>query len=288
MARTSAQSCGAIDAVLRRTRDPRDRRAVARLAAALSDRDGLARRLAPELARIAEGGSAEPRLAGIAQDGTRGVVLHRDARLTAMLLVVDADRSQEATIGFGAGHRLTVFHASSPVTIERYRCASGPGGRHGFAASSAPPCRSLGRRTMAAGDWLMTACECEAFRIVEAAGPVPLVRVEWRGASPLPARRYRWPGGGYQGMTMASEADARAQIMVSALRTMARRDAASAFASVVESEVFTLRWHAMRAWLAIDVDGALPALTTMARCDRHREVRCAALAALRLVRPLAA
>ena len=287
MARIGAQSQGALDALLHRTRDPRDRRAVARLAAALGDRDGLARRLAPELARIAEGG-AGTRLAGIAQEGTRGVILYRDATVTAMLVVVDADRSHDVTIGFGTGHRLTVFHASSPVTIERYRCAPGPGGRHGFEAGSAPPCRSVGRRSVAAGGGLMIEREREAFRIVEAAGPVPLVHVEWRGASPLPTRRYRWPSGDYQGMTMAAEADARAQVMVSALRTMARRDAAPALERVIASEVFTLRWHAMRAWLAIDAEAALPALVRMARGDRHREVRRAARAALRLVRPLAA
>lgn len=276
----------ALDALFSRTLDPLDRPAVERLAAALGDPAVLARRLAPELVRVAADPVAQPGLDGIEHDAMRGVVLYRDARLTAMLAVahIEAiDHRGSEVLSFGAGHTLTVFHARAPVTIELYRSLAGPGGRHRFAAARARACRAAGRREMHAGDWVMSARECETMRIIGARAPVPLVRVHWRDASPLPARRYRWPGGKYLGLTMASEEDARAQLMISALRVMECGDAAEALARVVESDVFTLRWHAMRAWLAIDAASALPVLTRMARSDRHPEIRRAATAAQRLV-----
>lgn len=281
----------ALDALFSRTVDPLDRPAVERLAAVLGDPAVLARRLAAGLARVAADPVAQPGLDGIEHEAMRGVVLYRDARLTAMLAVahIEAiDHRGPAVLNFGAGHMLTVFHARAPVTIELYRSLASSAGRHRFSAARAPACRAAGRREMRAGDWVMSARESETMRIVGARAPVPLVRVYWRGASPLPARRYRWPGGKYLGLTMAREEDARAQLMISALRAMECGDAAEALAGMVESDVFTLRWHAMRAWLAIDVASALPALARMARYDRHPEIRRAATAAQRMVDALAA
>jgi HEAT repeat protein len=68
--------------------------------------------------------------------------------------------------------------------------------------------------------------------------------------------------------------------MVSLLRIMDRTDAVPLLREILGHRHFYVRWHAMREFLALDAEAALPSLRAMARSDPHPEVRAAAAQAL--------
>jgi hypothetical protein len=72
------------------------------------------------------------------------------------------------------------------------------------------------------------------------------------------------------------DAGSRAQMMLALLRTMGRRDSAPVFAAQLQAGHFHARWQAMREFLALDAELALPHLQAMADGDPHDEVRTAA------------
>ena len=78
------------------------------------------------------------------------------------------------------------------------------------------------------------------------------------------------------GASSTDEASSRTQLMLALLRTMERTDAAPLFAEMVRGDHFYARWQAMREFLALDAELALPHLRAMAATDPHPEVRAAA------------
>ena len=89
----------------------------------------------------------------------------------------------------------------------------------------------------------------------------------------------------FAGASSTDEASSRAQMMLTLLRTMDRRDAAPVFESMLSSAHFYTRWAAMRDFLALDCERALPHLQRMAECDEHSEVREAAAETLAILFP---
>jgi hypothetical protein len=72
------------------------------------------------------------------------------------------------------------------------------------------------------------------------------------------------------------DAASRTQMMLALLRATDRRDAAPLFAELLHARHFHARWQAMREFLALDAELALPHLRRMAAADPHPEVRAAA------------
>ncbi|NCP10542.1 MAG: hypothetical protein GW859_01065 [Sphingomonadales bacterium] len=272
----------ALIALLAQPLDPDDRPAVARLAARLADRAAITRLLDRQLARLAADPLAQPQFDGSDDGATRGVILYRDAVKSVMLQAFRRDREsgQRFSLHFAPGRALLAFHNVEPVEIALYRADVPPCAYHGFAPDLVPPCRMVARRHVAAGDTLMLDREIEAMRIVTRDVPVAFARIFWPRISPLPARRYGMPDGRFDGAAMASEGDGRAQLMLSALRRMAgrapRRSLAKVMLSHCRSPDFTLRWHALRCWLALDGEAAMPMLRQAARRDPHPQIRAAA------------
>jgi HEAT repeat protein len=86
----------------------------------------------------------------------------------------------------------------------------------------------------------------------------------------------------FAGASSSDELSSRIQMMLSLLRSLDRQDAAPLFRSMLDSPNFFDRWHAMREFLALDPEQALPWLRVMAEQDPHPEVREAARSALAL------
>jgi HEAT repeat protein len=72
------------------------------------------------------------------------------------------------------------------------------------------------------------------------------------------------------------DSSSRIQMMLALLRALGRRDAAPLFAEGLRAPHFHARWQAMREFLALDAELALPHLRRMAGSDPHCEVRAAA------------
>lgn len=75
----------------------------------------------------------------------------------------------------------------------------------------------------------------------------------------------------------------RDAMLMSLLRELGRIDAVPLFARASEHPAFFARWRAMREWLALDADSAMPRLDAMTERDPHSEVRAAAIAARELL-----
>ncbi|HEX8622317.1 MAG TPA: HEAT repeat domain-containing protein [Allosphingosinicella sp.] len=149
-----------------------------------------------------------------------------------------------------------------------------------FTASAGGRCRLRERRRLADGDLLEVDGRCEAFTVDSAGSDL----VYLFAATPLEAGPV---GVDYDPVSLepvaagsTDDAGSRIQMMLALLRTMDRRDAAPLFAEALSARHFHARWQAMREFLALDAELALPHLEQMAAADPHPEVRAAAGATL--------
>lgn len=149
-----------------------------------------------------------------------------------------------------------------------------------FTAGAGERCRLRERRRLADGDLIELDGRCESFTVDSAVSDL----VYLFASTPLEAGPV---GVDYDPLTLepvaASSTDdvgSRIQMMLALLRTMDRRDAAPLFAEALSARHFHARWQAMREFLALDAELALPHLERMAEADPHPEVRAAAEATL--------
>lgn len=145
-----------------------------------------------------------------------------------------------------------------------------------FTASSAAPCRFVGRRTVADGELIAVDGRTQSFVIEHAPRDLLMLVGEARSAAVPLARQYDAESLELVAVTATDETASRVQLMLSLLRLMGRADAASCFVEAASDGPFYLRWYAMRELLALDPAIALPVLGRMAAADPHPEVRAAA------------
>jgi hypothetical protein len=150
----------------------------------------------------------------------------------------------------------------------------------GFTADAARRCRLVDRRRLADGDTIELDGRRQSFVIDHAVSDlVYLQAVTPFGAGPLVAE-YDSETLTLVGASSTDELSSRIQLMLALLRAMDRRDAAPVFREMLGSRHFYARWQAMREFLALDAELALPHLREMAATDSHPEVRAAAAATL--------
>jgi HEAT repeats len=149
-----------------------------------------------------------------------------------------------------------------------------------FSAETSGRCRLIERRALSDGDLLELDGRRHGFVIEQARSDIVYLQASTpAGAAPLTveydSRTLR-----FAGASSSDELSSRTQLMLTLLRTLDRRDAAPFFREMVESPHFFDRWHAMREYLALDAEQALPSLRDMAQRDPHPEVRGAARSVL--------
>jgi hypothetical protein len=188
------------------------------------------------------------------------------------------NRSGNASIVFTGRHSLYCFVRARGAQISIWEA---PPIGDDFSAGASGRCRRVERRALRDGEFLELDGSRQGFVVDHAEGEMIYIQASTpTGAAPL-AVEYDSDTLEFAGASSSDEVGSRIQLMLSLLRTMDRKDAAPLFAERLASAHFYDRWYAMREFLALDADQALPHLRAMAAGDPHPEVREAAGEALR-------
>jgi hypothetical protein len=197
----------------------------------------------------------------------------------------------------GAGLTATVMHetpeeplvaTSGRLAVTRYHRAGGArllawdAGEDAaaFRFASAPRLVALPAIALADGEIRALDGRRHAFALTDAAAPVVALTISPRTGGL--ARAYDRASGRLVRVAGNDMAEARRRMLLTLLRVSGRRDAAAQFDAATRAPAHDLRWAAMREWLALDAEAALPRLRTLAD-DPHPDVRDAARATLPLV-----
>lgn len=152
----------------------------------------------------------------------------------------------------------------------------------GFSAETSGSCRLLEQRAISDGDLLELDGRRHGFVIEYAQSDIVYLQASTPlGSAPLTVE-YDSATLRFAGASSSDELSSRTQLMLSLLRTLDRQDSAPLFRAMLDAPNFFDRWHAMREFLALDAELALPCLRAMAEGDPHPEVRSAASSTLSL------
>jgi hypothetical protein len=223
-----------------------------------------------------------PPLRAVSGEVHCGLLLFHKPALSIQLSVMSAQRLAEkrfrrgraaASIFFTGQRSLFRFLDAGGATLSLWEA---PEIDERFTAQHGGRCHLVGRRALADGDRIEVDGRRGTF-IVEHA-PRDLVYLQATtpvGAAPVSAE-YDSATRRLVGTSSTDDAGSRIQLMLTLLRALERRDAAPLFAELAASGPFHARWQAMREFLGLDPDAALPSLRAMAADDPHPEVRAAA------------
>lgn len=189
------------------------------------------------------------------------------------------DRKGPASIAFTGRRSVYRFLRAGEAILSLWEA---PDIEPGFSAETSGSCRLIERRAVSDGDLLELDGRRHGFVIEHARSDIVYLQASTpAGSAPLTveydSRTLR-----FAGASSSDELSSRTQLMLSLLRTLDRQDAAPLFREMLGSPNFFDRWHAMREFLALDPEQALPCLRTMAEGDPHPEVREAARSTLHL------
>ena len=226
-----------------------------------------------------------PALRNASSDILSGLSLYESPLLNLFLAVVSPEalaakrtfRAGPASIAFTGQRSVYRFMKSGGATISFWKA---PRIRSGFSGARSGRCRLVERRPIEDGETLVLDGRSYGFVIDHAVSDIVYVQaITPVGSAPLMAE-YDLETREWIGASSTDEASSRTQLMLALLRTMERGDAAPLFAELVRGDHFYARWQAMREFLALDAELALPHLRAMAASDPHPEVRAAAMQTL--------
>jgi HEAT repeat protein len=255
--------------------------AVLALARAFIDDDSaIAGLVAASVAAATADPFCAPPLRASRNDVQDGLLLFSHSVLTVQLAALSAD-SLAIKRGSGAGlapiaftGQRTLFRflkgGGAILSIWETPFVQGPDGepcRH---------CRLRERRRLADGDAFEIDGRRESFAVEQAEFDlVYAVASTSLEAGPV-ATEYDPRTMELIATSSTDDAGSRTQMMLALLRALGRADSAPLFPDLLRSGHFFARWQAMREFLAIDAELALPHLRAMAGSDPHPQVRAAA------------
>lgn len=210
-----------------------------------------------------------------------GLIFFEHPALSLLLAVMSPDAlaakrvlgEGPTSISFGGQHAVYHFIRSGGAELSFWEA---PTSGHGFVAEDNLRCRPVGRRRIADGESLTLDGRRETFVIEHATSDLVYVQALTTLESSPVMVEYDSRSLGFVGASSTDNLCSRVTMMLSLLRLMDRRDAAPLFAELLPGLPFHGRWHAMREFLALDAEAALPPLQDMAVSDPHPEVRVAA------------
>lgn len=217
-----------------------------------------------------------------------GLLLFDRPELMIFLSVVSAEavaakrvfRQGGASIILPGTHSLYKFLRSGDATLSIWEAPEVDGD---FSSSAGTRCRRAERRRMRDGETLELDGGRQTFVIDHAVSDIVYLHATTQvDAAPLSVQ-YDSETLEFVGASSTDEASSRGHLMLSLLRSMDRQDAAPVFEAMLQSPHFYMRWAAMRDFLGLDADRALPHLREMARSDDHPDVREAAAQTLALL-----
>lgn len=210
-----------------------------------------------------------------------GLILYDHPSLTIMLSVMSPDAlaakrmsaDGPTSISFGGQHNVYHFVRSGGAELSFWEA---PESGACFTGGPDLRCRLVGRRRIEDGESLTLDGRRETFVIEHATSHI----FYFQALTPLEAApvmaEYDSSTLRFVGASSTDELGSRVTMMLSLLRLMERTDAAPLFPQLLRTLSFHDRWRAMREFLALDADCALPHLREMASSDPHPEVREAA------------
>ena len=194
----------------------------------------------------------------------RGLVLvdQAAAAIVATVTFSDAlDAEGRGPITFSGAHGVIRFVRGGNAMLARWRLD-----RRGR-------CARIGTRRVRDGDIVHVDGHHEALSIEAAdADIVSLRAIIKAGRAPL-SHDHERTGGALVRQTAADPDASRTQMMLALLRLAGRRDASPLFADAIRAPEAYPRWQAMREWLALDTDAALPHLQRLAANDPDAGIR---------------
>ena len=204
----------------------------------------------------------------------------RDPRRTVVRLLDLPAATVSATVAMGDADATTLT-VSGRLAVTRYHRAGGARLLRWDAgppdAGEALPLASLPAVELHDGLVLRTDGQREAT-LLDTVTPVATVTIATR--APAMVREYDRATGRRLRIATGDEGASRTHMLLTLLRIAGRTDAGARFDAATRADAFHLRWEAMREWLALDADAALPRLRDLAAADPHGEVRAAAAATL--------
>lgn len=215
----------------------------------------------------------------------KGLILFTRPSLSIQLAVLSAEalaakrmfRSGASSIIFTGQRGLYHFVEPKGAIVSLWRA---PPTLPSFTLGAAGPCTLIERRPLRDGETL----EVDGARMSFIIDHAPCDLVYLQAHTPLDAAplsvEYDSATRRVVGTASTDDAGSRTQMMLALLRLQDRKDAAPLFEKAARGEHFHARWQAMREFLALDAEAALPHLRHMARADDHPEVRAAARLAL--------
>jgi hypothetical protein len=190
------------------------------------------------------------------------------------------DRKGPASIAFTGRRSIYRFLRAGGAILSLWEA---PAIEPGFSAETSGRCRLVERRVLADGDLLELDGRRHGFVIERARSDMVYLQASTpAGSAPLTVE-YDSRTRRFAGASSSDELSSRIQLMLTLLRTLDRQDSAPFFREIVRGPHFFDRWHAMREFLALDAEQALPCLRDMAERDPHAEVRAAARSTLDLL-----
>ena len=181
--------------------------------------------------------------------------------------------SGPTSISFDGHRSLYHFVKSGGATLSFWEVADCD---DDFSAAAAGTCRQVGTRQISDGETVELDGRRQSFVIEHASSDMVYLQAQTTvGAAPL-MREHDSATGRFVGASSTDDVASRTGLMLSLLREMDRNDAAPLFVDALAQGGFHARWHAMREFLALDAEAALPHLRAMAEEDPHPEVREAA------------
>lgn len=151
-----------------------------------------------------------------------------------------------------------------------------------FSAMSAPACEPIEPLSLADGMMVRIDGRTTAQLFDGATADIVAITATIRRDTAPFMREYALGSGALVRVAALDEAASRTQMLLAFLRHAGRGDAGDCFDAASRDRDFSLRWQAMREWIALDARAALPRLSEMAH-DPHPEIRVAAAQTLDLV-----
>jgi hypothetical protein len=182
-------------------------------------------------------------------------------------------RTERASIAFTGRRSIYRFLKAGGSVLSIWEA---PAIDQGFSAATSGRCRFVERRVLRDGEFLELDGSRHGFVIDYAEAEIVYLHASTpAGGAPLMVE-YDSDTMEFAGASSSDEVSSRVQLMLTLLRAMERTDAAEIFAEIAAGRHFFDRWYAMREFLALDAEKALPHLREMAIVDPHPEVRAAA------------
>lgn len=282
----SAAAFANLDAALAAADSTNAASILAAAAAWLERGEGIEAWMGELIAAAGDDPFARPPLRNTANEVLTGLWVVERPLLSIMVALVPADglaakrtgRTGRASIAFTGQRSVYRILRSGGATVSFW---DAPEIGTGFRTETGGRCRLVERRRIEDGEVIEIDGRSCGFVIDHAVSDIVYAQAMTPvGAAPLMAE-YDADSCECVGASSADEASSRIELMLALLRTMERADAAPVFEAVLASAPFHLRWQAMREFLALDADAALPHLRRMAAGDPHPEVRAAAAETLR-------